>query len=299
MFPISYHEPVFRPPSEAQSLLIQVTLGCSNNKCTYCDMYRSKTYQVRPLIDILEDIQRASYYLKKISDVPHKAFICDGDALGAPMSILIATLKELQKEFPDLRRVGIYATARNILEKTVDELKALNDLRLGIAYLGLESGDDQVLKMVAKGNNAQEMREASLKIKEAGFKLSTIAMLGLGGKEHSSSHALNTAKLVSETSPHFFSLLTTCALPQTPYKAMIDKGFISPLSSKGLLKEMFEILSGIQPKDNSIIFRANHVSNMFPLAGGLPRDKEAILSVLEQWIKETPEDLYPDLPLDL
>ncbi|MCF8060651.1 MAG: radical SAM protein [Bacteriovoracaceae bacterium] len=290
--PISYEPPVYRPPSEGPSLLFQVTIGCSNNLCTYCDMYRSKSYRVRPIEEIKRDIHLCANSL-----VPgDKIFLCDGDALGAPMSVLEETLKTIQEVYPNCRRVGIYATAENILNKTENELKLLNKLGLGIAYLGLESGDDKVLHMIVKGNTAAEMREASLKIKRCGFKLSTIAMLGVGGQKHSENHIEGTAKLLSETCPDFFSFLTTFSVPGTPYHTMIERGLIKPLTSKMLFKEMHDILENSTFDLNPVIFRANHVSNQHPLGGTLSRDKSAIVHQLKEWIAHTPEGVFPPRP---
>lgn len=297
--PIDYETPVFRPPSEGGSLLIQVTIGCSNNKCTYCDMYRSKKYRVRPFFDIVSDLQKSSAYYRALKRIPDKIFLCDGDALGAPMELLVDTLDHIKSLFPEIRRVGIYATAENILEKSEEQLRLLASKNLSIAYLGLESGDNQVLSMVIKGNTAAEMLEASLKIKRSGFKLSTIAMLGVGGQKYSQQHVVNTAKMLGETSPQFFSFLTTFAVPGTPYFKMIERGLISPLTAKQLLQEMHDIIELAEFKSNSIIFRANHVSNLHPLGGILPRDREIILKSIKGWIEQTPEGIYPQAPLQM
>ncbi len=291
-FPINYEQPVYRPPSEARSLLVQVTIGCSNNKCTYCDMYRSKSYRVRPIKDIKKDLFR----LSQSGMSPEKIFLCDGDALGASMEILEETLLAIKEYFPERRRVGIYATAENILEKSESDLKRLNELGLGIAYLGLESGDDKVLHMIVKGNTALEMKEASLKIKRCGFKLSTIVMLGVGGQKYTDQHITKTSKMISDTCPQYLSFLTTFSVPGTPYHTMVERGLISPLTSKMLFREMHDILEGAHFDLNPVIFRANHVSNQYPLGGTLPRDKEKILETLRFWIKETPEGTYPPRP---
>ena len=293
--PIQYDAPVYRPPSEGKSLLIQVTIGCSNNKCTYCDMYRSKTYRVRPQEDINKELDACF----KSGITPEKLFLCDGDALGAPQEVLIATLDKINELWPNLKRVGIYATASNILEKTEKELKTLSSKKLNIAYLGLESGDDKVLHMIVKGNTAAEMIEASLKIKRCGFKLSTIAMLGVGGKKYSKQHVENTAKILSATAPEYFSFLTTFSVPGTPYNTMVERGSIEPLTSKELLIEMHDILKLASFDINPITFRANHVSNMHPLGGTLPRDKDIILKQIQSWIDSTPKGVYPKVPMQM
>lgn len=291
-FPISYEPPVYRPPSEARSLLIQVTIGCSNNKCTYCDMYRSKTYRERPFEDTQKDIKKCA----EAGLTPDKIFLCDGDALGAPMELLEKTLLCIRETFPSCRRVGIYATAENMLEKSLEELKRLNELGLGIAYLGLESGDDKVLHMIVKGNTAAEMVEGSLRIKEAGIKLSTIVMLGVGGIKYSEQHVKGTIDILSKTSPHFFSFLTTFSVPGTPYHKMEERGLIEPLTSKALFKEMHDILKGTKFEDNPVIFRANHVSNQFPLGGTLPRDQKKMVDTVYEWWQLAPEGVYPPRP---
>lgn len=295
-FPISYQEPVFRPPSEGRSFLLQVTIGCSNNMCTYCDMYRSKKYKVRDLDLILNEIVKASEYFQKIGYSPKKIFLCDGDALGAPMSILVPVLKKLNQKFPNLDRIGIYATAQNMLEKSSSELKELASLKLNMAYLGLESGSDKVLHMVVKGNTQTEMIEGSLKIKESGFKLSSIAMLGLGGRKLSANHVLDTAKVISKTSPEYFSFLTTMALAGTPYYRMAQRDSFEMLTTKELLTEMRDILALIKPNHNAITFRANHVSNQYPLGGSLPVDTPLLVQTLNSWIDQTPQGLYPPMP---
>ncbi|MBT7611318.1 MAG: radical SAM protein [Bacteriovoracaceae bacterium] len=297
--PINYEQPVFRPPSEWKSLLIQVTIGCSNNKCTYCDMYRSKSYRERSFEDIKRDLDKAYLFYKDLNKLPDKIFLCDGDALGAPMPLLLSVLDYINELFPNTRRIGVYATAENILKKTRQQLIQLSEKKLTIAYLGLESGDDKVLHMIVKGNNASDMEEASIKIKECGFKLSTIAMLGVGGKKYSSQHVKNTAKLLGSTSPQFFSFLTTFAVPGTPYHTMVERNLIEPLTSKELLQEMYDIIKLAKLKTNSIIFRANHVSNLYPIAGVLPKDRVKILNELKQWISETPEDVYPKRPINM
>lgn len=294
--PIQYDMPVYRPPSEGRSLLFQVTIGCSNNKCTYCDMYRSKKYRERSFHEIFQDISKAAEYYRSAEIEPQKIFFCDGDALGASTELLVQCLDAANTFFPNLKRVGVYATAENILNKSEEELKLLASKKMNIAYLGLETGDDKILHMIVKGNNSAEMIEASLKIKRCGFKLSTIAMLGIGGQRLSKQHIENTAKVLTQTCPEYFSFLTTFAVPGTPYHKMVERGLISPLTSKELFTEMYEILNKTNFDLNPVTFRANHVSNMYPLGGELPRDKANILATIKSWIDQTPLGTYPPIP---
>lgn len=292
-FPIKYSEPVYRPPSEGRSLLIPVTKGCSHNKCTYCNMYRSKKYAELEIDEITDNIRKAASYFEARGASPRRAFLLDGDALGAPQSLLVSTLKCIQDELPQITRVGSYATAANMLEKSEEELSELCALDLSIVYLGMESGSDKVLKRIVKGNTADDMVQGSLKVKRAGMKLSNIAMLGIGGREFSEEHVKETARVISETAPNYFSFLTTTAIPDTPYFTMVERGQASPLTIKELLTEMRDILSSLSLGDKKIIFRANHVSNQYPLGGTLPKDTQTIISTLNTWIEECPEGSYP------
>lgn len=292
-FPIKYHEPVFRPPSEGRSLLIQQTIGCSNNKCTYCNMYRSKTYKERKPSEVVEDIKKAGAYYRRFDMRPSKVFLCDGDALGAPTADIYQSLLAIREEFGDIR-VGVYATAQNMLDKTAEELRYLREAGLGICYLGMESGCDKVLHMTVKGNTAQDMALGSKKVMDAGMKLSVIAMLGLGGRKHTETHVQETAKVLSEISPDYLSFLTTMAVEGTPYHRMVSRGF-EMLTTKEILGEMHDILSGISAS-REILLRINHVSNMYPVGGSLPQDQATIIQQVKQWYDEAPEGTYPPKP---
>jgi len=291
----SYDTPVFRPPSEGQSLLLQVTLGCSNNHCTYCGMYRTKKYQVRDLTILKEEIDLAA---KQLAFNPHfsqKAFLCDGDALGADTHLLLETLNYLNFKFPHLRQVGIYATAENMLGKSDSDLKLLAEKKLTLSYLGMESGDDEVLKLVVKGNSSEDMVKGVKKLKQAGIDTSVIAMLGLGGRQLSAQHVKNTAAAILQMQPKYFSFLTTTVVPGTPYEKQVERGQVCLLSTRELLKEMHDILWPLKALEKKVIFRANHVSNMFPLGGTLPNDLEKILFTINSWIQSCPVDHYPTI----
>ncbi|MBT4791220.1 MAG: radical SAM protein [Halobacteriovoraceae bacterium] len=298
MFPLKYHEPVFRPPSEANSLLIQVTLGCSNNLCTYCDMYRRKKYSERSFSQISSELELAKEYYRRIGYEPKRIFLCDGDALGASFDLLIQVLHKINDLFPNLDRVGIYATANNMLGKSELELKELASLKLTMVYLGLESGSDKVLHMIVKRNTSEDMIKGASKTMTSGMKLSVIAMLGIGGAKLSQDHITETIRVVNEISPHYFSFLTTMAIKGTPFHTMVERNILQELTSKEMLTEMRDILKGINPT-RDILFRANHVSNQFPLGGVLPKDKNSIVATVNQWIATTPAGQFPPKPTSM
>jgi radical SAM superfamily enzyme YgiQ (UPF0313 family) len=261
-------------------------------------MYRSKQYRERSFIDIKKDLQNSHSYFLKTGQFPSRIFLCDGDALGASMDLLIPTLELINELFPELDRVGIYATAQNMLDKSEEDLRQLVSLKLNMAYLGLESGNDAILKMIVKKNTRQDMIEGSKKLIRSGFKLSIIAMLGIGGKKLSAEHIVDTASIVSDISPHYFSFLTTIAIPGTPYFKMVERGLIEPLTSKELLVEMRDVLDQINPSRN-ILFRANHVSNQYPLGGSLSRDRKLLVKTVHKWMVNTPEGVFPPVPASM
>lgn len=282
--PIRYEEPVFRPPSEGQSLLLQVTIGCSHNLCTYCDMYRSKKYRVRSLKDIEKDLFRMGKRSLQLSTSPRpqKIFLCDGDALGVEDSLLNLCLEKIKFHLPWISRAGIYATASNILGKELASLCELKKNGLEIAYLGMETGSQRLLKKVVKDADSQEMVEASLKLKAASIKLSTIVMIGLGGREFFDEHALETAEIISKTRPDFLSFLVTRPVKGTPYYKMVERGNFIQLSEYECFRQMEKILENITlDSTDRIIFRANHVSNFYPIGGTLPKDIPLILEKIK------------------
>jgi len=271
-----YHEPLFRPPSEADSFILQATLGCSWNACTYCAMYRGKRYQERLLAEVLADIHEAAPYAEEVRHV----FVADGDPLGMPLAQWEPILGALATTFPRLRRVSTYATARNLLEKSPEELKRLRDLGLSLLYIGPESGDDLTLKRIAKGASAEEHIEAARKAHGAGQEQSLIFLLGAGGRERSEEHARASGRLATAMDPRFLSTLTLTVLEGTPMGRLEDQGrFVLP-DVRGLLQELRWFIEEAKP--SGAIFRSNHASNYLPIGGRLPRDRDAILSAIDQ-----------------
>ena len=275
-----YEEPLFRPPSEAGSLILQVTIGCSNNTCTFCPMYKTKRYRRKPLVEVQEEIKQAARSYSGVKRI----FLADGDALVLPTADLLIILADLYRYFPTLERVGIYATPQNFLEKELDELKQLAQAGLQIVYFGIESGADSVLKAVKKGVTAAEMITAGQKAMQSGFILSTTVVLGLGGKEESQHHARETARVVSAINPHYLGALTLMLNKHAPLQKKIDRGEFTLLNSREILEELGVLISCLET--TQCIFRSNHASNYLPLKGVLNKDKDALLLLIKKACQE-------------
>jgi len=271
-----YEGPLFRPPSEADSFILQATIGCSWNACTYCDMYRTKQYRVRSTGEILADIDevRAGFG----SEVG-KVFVADGDALAMDLAHWEAILAACRQAFPRLRRVSAYATAMNLLEKTPDELRRLREGGLTLLYIGPESGDDVTLKRIAKGATHDEHVRAAHKAHAAGMQLSAIALLGVAGVERSEAHATATAELVTKMDPEYFAALTTSVVPNTPLATLQERGRFELPTVTRMLQELRTIVAEARPR--GALFRTNHASNYLPLAGKLPHDRERIVTAID------------------
>lgn len=271
-----YEGSIYRPPSEANSYILQATVGCSWNHCTYCDMYRDKQFRVRAQAETLEDIaMAASAYGERID----KVFVADGDALVMTLDEWEPILRACCEQFPRLRRVSAYATARNLNEKTEAELRQLREWGLSLLYIGPESGDDVTLKRIAKGASFAEHVTAAQKARAADIKLSAIFLLGAGGTERSAEHAEASARLASAMDPRFVSCLTLTVVPGTPIAKLEETGRFELPDIMGLLRELRTFVDLARPTD--AIFRSNHASNYLPLAGRLPRDRERIVQVLD------------------
>ena len=269
---------LYRPPSEADSYILQATVGCSWNKCVYCDMYRDKpTFSVKPLEESLEDIATAS---REFGARVEKVFVADGDALVMDTEHWLPILEACQASFPNLRRVSAYAMARNVLAKSEAELSKLREAGLSQLYMGPESGDDVTLKRIAKGDRFDEHVEAAQKMKEAGMKLSAIFLLGAGGVERSQEHAEGSARLATAMDPEFLAALTLTVVPSTPLaKLQATDRFRLP-DIEGLLRELRIFVDQARPTD--ALFRTNHASNYLAIGGRLPQDREAIVETLDR-----------------
>lgn len=275
-----YEGGVFRPPSEHDAYILQATIGCSWNHCTYCAMYADKKFRVRELSESLEDIAQAK---AEFGEQVTKVFVADGDALVLSMQQWRIILNACKEAFPNLRRVSAYATAMNLNEKSADELDELYSLGLKQLYIGPETGDDPTFKRLAKGANFAEHASAAKKAKAAGMKLSAIFLLGAGGVERSQEHAEATASLITEMDPEFVSLLTLTVIPDTPIDKLARRGkFKLPMVDR-MLEELRTVVDLARP--TNAVFRSNHASNYLPLAGTLPQDGPRIVAMIDQALR--------------
>ena len=273
-----YDMPLFRPPSEGDNLIIQATLGCSFNQCSFCAMYRSKHYVERPLADVIADIRRAA------ADWPdaHRIFLADGDALALPTEHLLAILRELAATFPRLTRVSCYATPGNIKRKSAEERALLRAHKLSLFYFGIESGSDLILKKITKGATQLRIAEVLTKAHASGMKVSATVILGLGGSTHSDEHIAGTIALLNSAPVTYLSTLQL-HLDESiteEFQHKLGEPFEMP-DDLAILKEQERLISGLNPPQ-PVIFRSNHASNALALAGNLPKDKEKLLLQLHE-----------------
>lgn len=267
-----YVEPVFRPPSEARSLIFQITVGCSQNQCRFCGMYKGKQFHLRPVEEILtEIIEIPVLYRPRIERV----FLADGDALVYPFEGLVTILDVLAVTFPHLTRIGSYASPNSLTSKTMEQLQKLRKKKLRILYFGLESGDDETLQLINKGFDSNRMAELALLARQAGMKLSVTAILGLAGRNRSLEHARATAAWVNRVNPEYFSLLTLFHRHNEPFVHSLEQ-----CNHRELLLEARELLCHLAPQRT--ILRSNHVSNFLNLAGSYPKDRERLIADLDR-----------------
>jgi len=271
-----YEGIVYRPPSEARSYILQVTIGCSHNACTFCDMYKGKKFRVRPIQEVKEDIDMArKYYGPNI----RRVFLADGDALILKNSKLLEILSYLKKAFPRLERIGIYGNPRGILTKSFEELKELKDAGISIVYMGIETGDPELLQKINKGVNVEEMIEAGKRVKESGIALSVTIILGLGGPEMLEQNARGSAYVINKIDPDYVGALTLLLREGTPYYDQVMAGEISVSTPYNIFQELRILIENLEL--TNCVFRSNHASNYFPIGGTLPQDKEKMLRTLD------------------
>jgi len=268
---INYDEPLFRPPSEAYSLILQVSLGCAWNKCAFCEMYSSKQFRLRPEEEVFSEIEMLATQAHQV----RKVFLADGNAMVLSFDKLIRLLDKLNATFPKLNRVSAYALPRDIESKTDEELRILADKGLKLLYVGIESGDDELLDRINKGEDYKSTSRALQKARKAGIKLSVMILNGLGGQNYSKQHAINSAKLVNEIQPEFLSTLVLSYPYGEEHFKQKFKGEFIPLNSIELIAEMKVFIETLELENN--VFRSDHASNYLILRGNLNRDKQELL----------------------
>jgi len=285
---LNYEYPLYRPPSEANSLIFQVTVGCSFNECSFCNMYRSKEYSEKSWDEVKLEMDMMA---KQLPDT-RRIFLADGDALNLETDYIIKIVEYLYKSFPNLERISCYAMPMNLLKKTLEELKKMHDAGLNMLYLGIESGSDLILKKVTKGAVADTIVKACNKAKDAGYILSCMIILGLGGKTHSKEHIRGTARLINRSPPHFLGALTLYLENgiKDEFLTKFEEPFI-PISDPEALDELEDLISQIDVKEE-VVFRVNHGSNAYTIKGTFPQDKQAMLEKIA-WMRQHPEVVRP------
>ena len=286
---LNYAEPVYRPPSEAKSLIFQVTLGCSFNQCSFCDMYRNKEYSEKTWDEAKAEIDLMA---KQLPDTT-RIFLADGDAINISADYMVQIVEYLYNSFPKLERVSCYAMPMNLLKKTPEELKKMREAGLKMLYLGIESGSDIILKKITKGATAETIIRACRKAIETGFTLSCIIILGLGGKTHSKEHIKETARVVSASSPHYLGTLTLILETGVKQEFLTKFGEeFHPINDEEALIELHDLVEQIDVKEK-MLFRENHGSNAYNIAGTFPDENNAMLKKIS-WLKEHPENVRPE-----
>lgn len=278
---IEYDMPVYRPPGEWKSFLVQATIGCSHNGCTFCGMYKGKKFRVRDLEDILWDIRETAAYFNHYE----KVFICDGDAIAMDTEDLLTIIREIKKDFPKCRLISTYAGPKSTLKKTPEELKKLREAGLGRAYLGVETGMEALLESTNKGVNRAEMLEAGTRLREAGIDLWGIILIGLGGRPLSMENARETAKLINEMRPQHLSAMNYTPVEGTKLGNQALRGEFQVLTASESLMETAELIRHLNV--SGMHFTSDHASNYLPLKGTLNEDREKLLALIEGAISGT------------
>lgn len=271
-----YYGSVYRPPSEAYSLIVQVTYGCSHNTCAFCGMYKEKRFALRPLAEVLEDFHLARQYYRNVGRI----FLADGDALIRKVSDLVTILDTIRELFPECERVSSYASPTSLQIRTDEELQLLRDKGLTLLYMGLESGCDDVLKLMRKGHTSAEIVECGQKVKRNGIGLSVTAITGLGGPELMEAHAVDTAKALNAMNPEYIGILTLVVEDGTPLRDWVREGKFHLLTPAQVLQETKLMVENFDSPGS--VFRMNHASNYLSLKGTLNEDKEAMLAQIRR-----------------
>ena len=277
-----YEGRIYRPPSEAYSLLIQVTIGCSHNTCTFCTMFKDKKFRVRPIKEVLEDLEMA----RRTYPVVEKIFLCDGDALCLSNEKLMQILTRISELFPECKRVSVYGTARDINRKSDAELMELLDAGIEMIYMGAESGSQEVLDKIHKDVTVREQIDAVKKAERVGIKMSVTFISGLAGLEGWENHAIETGKMITEMNASYASLLTLMLDPAAPIMKDIESGEMTLLTPEQVVGETYLLLENAMPK-KSCVFRSNHASNYISLRGNLPEDRQRMLAQLKVAMENT------------
>lgn len=274
-----YEGNIIRPPSEANSILLQVTVGCSRNKCTFCGTYKGERFRIKSDAIIMEDIDFAAKYCKR----QRRVFLCDGDALIVPQKRLLKILKEIENRLPWVTRVGLYANAKALNMKTADELEELKSHGVGIFYLGLETGDDITLKKIKKGASSKDMIEMGTKAKQAGIKLSITVLLGIAGPQRSQIHAMETGRVLSAIDPDYVGALSLMLIPGTPLYQDYQSGEFRLIEPHEMLAELRTMIASTNLTRG--LFHANHASNYLPIRARLPKEKEPTIRLIDAALK--------------
>jgi len=271
-----YEGMMIRPPSEAHSILLQITLGCSHNKCTFCGTFREKRFNIKKDEIIFKDIEFARHHCQR----QDRLFLCDGDAMIVPQKRLVNILERIQERLPWVQRVGLYANTKSIGMKTDEQLKELHDLGVKIVYMGLESGDDEILKQIKKGADAEKMIKMGKRVKQAGIQLSITVLNGLGGRKNSLRHAMETGRVLSAIDPDFVGALTLMLVPGTELYSQYQRGEFEILNPVEMLEELGLMISSTHLSNG--LFHANHASNYLPIRAKLPEEKEKTLELISR-----------------
>ncbi|NLD10978.1 B12-binding domain-containing radical SAM protein [Aminicella lysinilytica] len=277
-----YEGDIYRPPSEAYSLLLQVTIGCSHNKCTFCSMFKDKRFRVRNVSEVIEDLEDARRSYSRVERI----FLCDGDALCLANSKLAVILDKIRELFPECLRVNVYGNAKDVLHKTPEELKELHEKGVQMIYLGAESGDPKVLEAIHKGVDPEELIEAVQKVEASGIQTSVTFISGLAGKAGWRDHAIESGKMISRMNASYVALLTLMLDPRAPIYDQIQKGQLELLSPEEVIAETYLLLENANPS-KTCVFRSNHASNYLSLKGNLPEDKEVMLAKLKRAMEDS------------